>query len=78
MPYNLNDKQIEYILKDLQARGIETEKLQLNLLDHICCIIERDMPENEDFESFYKKIVRGFFKNELSELEKRNSKSAKN
>ena len=44
--YRLNDQQIDYILSDIGARGVEMESLQLNLLDHICCIVERDLEEN--------------------------------
>lgn len=67
--YTLNDKQIDFILDDIRARGIETEDLQYNLLDHICCIVEHELEENEDFGQFYQKIITRFFKNELSELE---------
>lgn len=67
--YCINDKQIDYILNDIRARGVEMEDLQYNLLDHICCLIEQNLEENGDFESFYKKTIPKFYKHELWEIE---------
>ncbi len=67
--YQLNEQQIDYIFNDISARGVEMESLQQNLLDHICCIIEQNLEENGDFESFYKKTITSFYKNELWEIE---------
>lgn len=67
--YCLSDKQIDYILNDISARGVEMESLQLNLHDHVCCIIENNLEENGDFESFYQKTIKTFYKDELWEIE---------
>ncbi|MES2764082.1 MAG: hypothetical protein V4677_17835, partial [Bacteroidota bacterium] len=67
--YQLSDKQIDYIFDDISARGVEMESLQQNLLDHICCIIEQDLEANGDFESFYKKTIKTFYKDALWEIE---------
>lgn len=67
--YTINDKQINYILSDIRARGVEMEDLQNNLLDHICCIIEQNLEENGDFEDFYKKTIPTFYKDDLWEIE---------
>lgn len=67
--YQLKDKHIDFILNDISARGVTMEDLQYNLLDHICCIIEKNLEENGDFENFYKRTVQSFFKNELKEIE---------
>jgi hypothetical protein len=67
--YSLTDKQIDFILDDIRARGVETEDLQLNLLDHICCIIESELEENGNFEQFYQRTISSFYKKELKELE---------
>ena len=67
--YQLSDKQIDHILNDIGARGVEMESLQQNLLDHICCIIEQDLEENGDFEQFYFSTIKKFYKNELREIE---------
>lgn len=67
--YHLNDKQIDYILSDISARGVEMESLQQNLVDHVCCIIEQNLEENGDFEGFYQKTIKTFYKDELWEIE---------
>ena len=67
--YCLSEKQIDYILNDISSRGVEMESLQLNLHDHICCIIEQNLEENGDFENFYQKTIKTFYKDELWEIE---------
>ncbi len=67
--YCISDEQIEFILSDISARGVELEGLQLNLLDHICCIIEQELEENGDFRPFYEATIRRFYKERLSEIE---------
>jgi hypothetical protein len=67
--YQISDQQIDFILSDISARGVEMESLQQNLLDHICCIIEHDLEENGDFENFYQRTMRTFYKDALWEIE---------
>jgi hypothetical protein len=67
--YCLNDKQIDFILNDIRARGVEMEDLQYNLLDHVCCIIEQNLEETGDFEHFYQTSIKRFYKKELWEIE---------
>lgn len=67
--YCITDEQIDYILNDIRRNGVDMEDLQLNLLDHICCIIEQNLEENGDFEGFYHATVKQFYKNELREIE---------
>jgi hypothetical protein len=67
--YHLSDSQIDFISNDIRARGVEIESLQQNLLDHVCCIIELNLEENGDFESFYQKTIRTFYKDALWEIE---------
>lgn len=67
--YRLSDQQITFILDDIRRNGIELEDLQYNLLDHICCIVEQNLEENGDFEDFYRKTVRTFYRNGLQEIE---------
>jgi hypothetical protein len=67
--YRISDQQIDYILSDIGARGVEMESLQQNLLDHVCCIIENNLEENGDFESFYQKSIKTFYKDALWEIE---------
>lgn len=67
--YCLSDQQIEYILDDIRRSGVEMEDLQSNLLDHICCILEHNLKEEDDFESVYRETVRQFYMHELREIE---------
>ncbi len=67
--YYLSEEQIEFIRNDIGRNGIETEDLQSNLLDHICCIIEQNLEENGDFGSFYFATLKTFYKKELREIE---------
>lgn len=67
--YSLNDAQIEKILNDLRIHGVETEDLQLNLLDHICCIVEQEYKEQSDFNSFCQEIYPRFYKRGFREIE---------
>lgn len=45
------------------------EDLQLNLLDHICCIIEQNLTDEDDFESLCEKTMKQFYKHNLREIE---------
>jgi hypothetical protein len=65
----VSDEEIDYILNDIIANGVVIEDLQNNLLDHICCIIENEMPENEDFYTFYECVMPRFFNNDLKEIQ---------
>lgn len=67
--YILSDTQIDFILDDIRRNGVEIEDLQLNLLDHICCIIEQNLEENGDFEQFYFSTRKMFYKHHLKEIE---------
>lgn len=67
--YQITEEDIDFILDDLEKRGIKTESLRLNLLDHICILIENNLEEGADFNDFYSAAIKSFYKNELSELE---------
>lgn len=67
--YPLNDRQVDFILNDIRARGVDMEDLQYNLLDHICCIIEQNLEPGGDFEDFYQKTIPRFYKHGLWEVE---------
>lgn len=67
--YQLSEQQIDFILNDIKTRGVEMEDLQLNLLDHICCLIEDELKPDGDFDEFYQQTIPRFFKKELKEIE---------
>lgn len=67
--YKVTDEQIDFILDNIKTNGVTIEDLQYNLLDHICCIVEDEMPEGEDFYKFYENVMPRFFDKELKEIE---------
>lgn len=67
--YVLTDEQIEFIRNDIRLNGIELEELQLDLLDHICCVIETEHNAENNFEAFYRSILPRFYKRSLREIE---------
>src|SRR6478736_5542246 len=67
--YCLSEKQIDFILADIRARGVALESLQQDLLDHVCCIIEQNLEANGNFEDFYFATIQTFYKQELKEIE---------
>lgn len=67
--YKVTDEQIDFILDNIKTNGVTIEDLQYNLLDHICCIIENEITEGEDFYKFYGNIMPRFFNKELKEIE---------
>jgi hypothetical protein len=67
--YRLTDEQVDYILNDIRRNGVELEDLQLNLLDHVCCILEQELGENDDFERFYHQTIQRFYQKGLKEIE---------
>lgn len=67
--YSVTEEQVEFILKDIEARGVVLEDLRDNLLDHMCCIIEQEMNEKEDFKVFYESVLLRFFKDNLQEIQ---------
>lgn len=67
--YNISDDEIEFILDDIAKRGVETEDVRYNILDHVCCIIENEMPQGKDFYEFYKDTIARFYRKELREIE---------
>ncbi|MEZ5017869.1 MAG: hypothetical protein R2800_12500 [Flavipsychrobacter sp.] len=67
--YTLTDEQIDYIADDIRRNGVSMEDLQLNLLDHICCIIERDYKDGDNFKQLYQQTLQQFYTTELKEIE---------
>jgi len=67
--FKLNDKHIDYIYHDLNKRGIVLQDLKENIVDHVCCIIEQEMPPEADFKDYYNNIINRFFNTQLKELQ---------
>ena len=67
--YQIKDQDIDFIVRDLSDRGITTEAIRDNLLDHICCLIESEMPTTGNFETFYLETLPRFYTHSLQEIE---------
>jgi hypothetical protein len=67
--YQLNEQQISWIENDLKKKGLQLEELRLNILDHICCILENELKDDGNLENEYEKILARFYKKELKEIE---------
>jgi len=67
--HNLTDDEIDFISNDIKKRGIETEDVRDNILDHVCCIIEHEMSREEDFYVFYEQTIARFYTRNLREIE---------
>ena len=72
--HSITDKELDFIIDDIKAHGVTLDDLQENLLDHICCIIENEKPENLDFYKFYESILPRFFKHDLKEIQEETEK----
>jgi len=66
----VTNEQVDYILDDLSSRGIVLEDLRDDLLDHMCCIIECEMSEDDNFYRFYESVLPRFFKESLEEIQR--------
>lgn len=65
----LSEEQVQYILEDLEQKGIELEELRFSLLDHICCVLEEELNDSVNFQDHYRKVLPRFFKRELREIQ---------
>lgn len=64
----LSSSHVDYILSDLQNKGIASEDLRLDLLDHICCLMESDQG-SDDFDGLYQQFLPRFFEKDLREIQ---------
>ncbi|MNV16434.1 hypothetical protein D3C71_1071970 [compost metagenome] len=65
----ISDEQVDFILHEIEARGVTIEDLQWNLLDHMCCIIEDEMSETDNFDQFFQGLLPRFFNDNLREIQ---------
>lgn len=72
--FSVSEEQYEFMLADIEARGVILEDLQDSLLDHMCCIIENELTEPDNFYGFYEQLLPRFFKQELKEIQEETDK----
>lgn len=65
----LNDEQIDFIWTDIRKRGVYTESLAQNLLDHICCFIEEQPDDGKPFGEIYSRALESFGQKGLHEIQ---------
>lgn len=56
----LSDKEIKYILNELEKSGVTDHLLQDELCDHICCAVEEKLDTEISFEDTYRQIIASF------------------
>src|SRR5688572_10897431 len=56
----LNSEHIDFIIKDLNYRGIVVEGFQDEIIDHFCSAVEREMEQGERFLDAYHNVLRSF------------------
>ncbi len=66
---SLADEQVDFIREDIRRRGVFTESLQENLLDHLCCYIEEQPEDGRPFEEVYRQAVEAFGQNGLQQVQ---------
>ena len=57
---SLSDKQIDEVHDFLVQRGISSEPLRIDLLDHICCLVEESINNGTPFDAALKIAVKQF------------------
>jgi len=68
--YRITEHNIAFMENDLRQRGITTESLRQNLIDHISILIEKDLGQEGDFEAYYQSVIKTFYVDSLEELQK--------
>lgn len=56
----LTSEHIDYIIKDLNYRGIVAEGVQEELIDHICSAVEEEMAKEKRFIDAYHSVLKSF------------------
>lgn len=57
---SLTEEQVDFIADDIRFRGVFTQSLQEDLLDHICCFIEEQPDDERPFEEVYRLALEAF------------------
>ena len=65
----LDEKQIEIVHDLILSKGVDMPELRIDLLDHICCMIEERMMAGADFDKALNQSFGSFGNNELIEIQ---------
>jgi hypothetical protein len=66
---SLTEEQITFIENDIKVRGITSPDLSIDLLDHICCLIENELDEYRNFDTVYQNTLLLFGEKGLKEIQ---------
>ena len=66
---SLTEEQITFIENDIRVRGITSPDLSIDLLDHICCLIENELDEYRNFDTVYQQTLLLFGEKGLKEIQ---------
>ncbi|MBL7888147.1 MAG: hypothetical protein JNL24_01270 [Bacteroidia bacterium] len=67
--FSLTEEQIAFIENDIKIRGITSPDLSIDLLDHICCLIENELDEYRNFDAVYQDVLSRFGEKGLKEIQ---------
>ncbi|MBN8695513.1 MAG: hypothetical protein J0L87_03190 [Bacteroidetes bacterium] len=67
--FSLTEEQIAFIENDIKIRGITSPDLSIDLLDHICCLIENELDEYRNFDTVYLDVLTRFGEKGLKEIQ---------
>lgn len=67
--FSLTEEQIAFIENDIKIRGITSPDLSIDLLDHICCLIENELDEYRNFDTVYQEVLTRFGEKGLKEIQ---------
>jgi putative ABC transport system permease protein len=56
----LNSEQVDFIIKDLNFRGIVADEIQDEIIDHVCSSVEDEMNQGLKFIDAYHKVLHRF------------------
>ena len=63
------DDNLDRIERDLVNRGLTYDRLMEDLLDHVCCLVEENMNDGDDFESSYDRVLDSIGDKQLPEIQ---------
>jgi len=66
----LSEHQVENIRKRIEESGIRLESLQDDVLDHLCCMLECNKYQTEDFETVLQQAIRELAPDGLDNLQR--------
>ncbi|WP_299461043.1 M23 family metallopeptidase [uncultured Microscilla sp.] len=76
--FYLSEEKVNWILNNLRTQGLNDERLEGELLDHICCAVEHKMQENKLlFEQAYTQTIAAFGKEGILKVQKDTLKARK-